>query len=276
MTEQLSKINAGDVYHVVDAGVIGQLRHAFSDAMAMTRRNLLRYLRIPDLLVFSTIQPVIFLVLFTYVFGGAVKGLHTSYIDFLIPGIVIQTVAFGSTQTGVGLAEDMGKGLIERFRSLPMARSAVMAGRTIADSARNLAVIFLMIAVGYLIGFRFHNGILPALFSIVLAVLFGFALSWISAFTGLAAKNVEGAQVASFIWIFPLTFASAAFVPVNTMPGWLQGFVKVNPITNAVDALRALSLGGPTARYVLYTLLWTVGLIAVFAPLAVGRYKTKT
>ena len=226
--------------------------------------------------MFSTIQPIIFLVLFTFVFGGAIRGIHTKYIDFLIPGILIQTVAFGSTQTGVGLADDLQKGLIQRFRALPMARSAVLAGRTLADTVRNLIVVLLMVAVGYILGFRFQNGLLPALSAIALAVLFGFALSWISAFTGLSAKDAETAGVASFVWIFPITFASAAFVPVSTMAGWLQAFAKANPITNAVDTLRALTLGGPVERHFLYTLMWIVGIVGVFAPMAVTKYKAKS
>jgi ABC transporter DrrB family efflux protein len=253
-----------------------KFRFAVLDTLVLAKRNLLRYVRLPGLLVFSTIQPVIFLLLFTYVFGGAVRGVHTKYVDFLVPGILIQTVAFGSTQTGVGLAEDLQSGIIDRFRSLPMSRSAVLAGRTLADTLRNLIVVLIMVVSGYIIGFRFQNGLGNALLVVLVAVLFGFSLSWISAFTGVSSKNTETANVAGFVWIFPLTFASAAFVPVSTMPGWLQVFAKANPITNSVDALRALTLGGPVNHYLLYSFAWMIGIVVVFAPLAISRYKSRS
>jgi ABC-2 type transport system permease protein/oleandomycin transport system permease protein len=249
---------------------------AVSDALAMTRRNLLRYVRIPTLLVFSTIQPIMFVLLFVYVFGGAVKGSlphGVKYVDFLMPGIFVQTVVFGSTQTGVGLAEDLSKGMIDRFRSLPMARSAVLAGRTLGDTVRNTGVVLLMILVGTLIGFRFHAGFFRAVLALLFVVAFGFAFSWISATIGLAVHDVESAQTAGFIWIFPLTFASTAFVPLYTLPGWMQPFARINPITNAVNALRALVLGLPALRPALYTLAWIVGILVVFAPMATRRYR---
>ena len=246
---------------------------AVNDALAMTRRNLLRYVRVPNLLVFSTIQPVMFVLLFTYVFGGAVRIPSGSYKDFLLPGILVQTVIFGSTQTGVGLADDLSRGMIDRFRSLPMARSAVLAGRTLSDTVRNLFVVLLMIGVGLLIGFRFHAGFIAAVGAIVLAVLFGLAFSWISAFIGMAVRDVESAQTAGFIWIFPLVFASAVFVPVATMPGWLQSFARVNPVTNTAEAVRALCQGGPTAAHVLHSLAWILGILLVFVPLSVRRYR---
>jgi ABC transporter DrrB family efflux protein len=263
------------------------LRWALSDALAMTKRNLLRYVRLPTLLMFSTIQPVMFVVLFRYVFGGAlhlpVPGL--SYVDFLMPGIFVQTVVFGATQTGVGLAEDLAGGMIERFRSLPMARSAVLAGRTLGDTVRNLFVVGLMTGVGMLAGFRFHAGPFNFLAALLIAVLFGFGFSWISALIGLAAGNVEAAQAGSFVWIFPLTFASSAFVPVGSMPGWLQAWARVNPVTITVDALRSLSLGGTTATrlqggttvtHVWQALAWIGGILIVFVPLAVRRYRRTT
>ncbi|HLY84508.1 MAG TPA: ABC transporter permease [Acidimicrobiales bacterium] len=251
------------------------LSYTVSDALAMTRRNLIRYVRIPTLLVFSTVQPIMFVLLFAYVFGGAIRGLPPGekYIDFLMPGIFVQTVVFGSTQTGVGLAEDLSKGMIERFRSLPMARSAVLAGRTLGDSVRNTLVVILMTLVGVMIGFRIHTGVLPALLALVVAVGFGFAFSWISATIGLAVHDVESAQTAGFIWVFPLTFASSVFVPLKTMPGWLQAFARVNPITNTVNALRALTYGGATTRPLLYSLAWIVGILAVFMPFATRTYR---
>jgi ABC-2 type transport system permease protein len=251
-----------------------------SDAWAITKRNLLRYVRVPTLLVFSTIQPVMFVLLFRYVFGGAIKLPipNVSYVDFLMPGIFVQTVVFGSTQTGVGLAEDLAGGMIERFRSLPMARSAVLAGRTVSDTVRNLFVMLLMTGVGMLVGFRFHGGFVAA----VMALAFGFAFSWISALIGLTAGNVEAAQASSFVWIFPLTFASAAFVPLQSMPGWLEAWAKINPVTIIVQALRALALGGDTATrlqggstftHVSQAVAWIVGILLVFVPLAVRRYR---
>jgi len=247
-----------------------------SDAVTITRRNLIKYVRVPNLLVFSTVQPVMFVLLFAYVFGGAIKGAlppRVHYIDFLMPGIVVQTVVFGATQTGVGLAEDMTKGIIDRFRSLPMARSAVLAGRTMSDTVRNLFVVLLMVSVGTMIGFRIHTGVLPALVALVVALAFGFAMSWISATIGLVLRDVEAAQSAGFVWIFPLVFASSVFVPLRTMPGWLQAFARANPITNVANALRALTLGGATTRPLLYSLAWVSAILLTFSPLATRRYR---
>jgi ABC transporter DrrB family efflux protein len=255
---------------------VTSVNYVVSDALAMTRRNLTRYVRIPTLLVFSTVQPIMFVLLFVYVFGGAVKGAlppGVKYVNFLMPGIFVQTVVFGSTQTGVGLAEDLSTGMIDRFRSLPMARSAVLAGRTLGDSVRNAFVVVLMTVVGVLVGFRFHAGFVPAVAALLLVVAFGFAFSWISATIGLAVHDVESAQTAGFIWVFPLTFASTVFVPLASMPGWLQAFARANPITNTANALRALSTGGPTTRPVLYAVAWIVGLLAVFMPLATRNYR---
>ena len=244
-----------------------------SDTLVMTRRNLLRYVRLPQLLIFSTIQPVMFVLLFAFVFGGAIDVNGADYVDFLLPGIFVQAVVFGSTQTGVGLAEDLSKGMIDRFRSLPMARPAVLAGRTLADTVRNGFALLLMTGVGYLIGFNFHNGFGFAVVALTIALLFGLAFSWISALIGMALKDVEAAQAAGFVWVFPLVFASSMFVPVETMPGWLQAFAKVNPISIAVDAVRAFSLGTPAWTPLLKSLAWTVGILAVFVPLAVMCYK---
>jgi ABC-2 type transport system permease protein/oleandomycin transport system permease protein len=244
--------------------------------LAITKRNLLKYVRVPTLLVFSTIQPVMFVLLFRYVFSGAISGSlppGINYVNFLMPGIFVQTVIFGSTQTGVGLAEDLSGGLIERFKSLPMARSAVLTGRTLSDAVRNSFVIVLMTIVGYLVGYRFIGGPFYALLGFILAIAFGYSFSWISAWIGLAAGNVEAAQAAGFIWIFPLVFASSAFVPIYTLPGWLQGFAKVNPITLTVNAARELSLGVPFGKDLFFALLWMAGILLVFVPLAVNRYR---
>lgn len=245
----------------------------FSDITVMTKRNFLRYIRLPQLIVFSTIQPVMFVLLFAYVFGGAINTPGVDYINFLLPGILVQTVLFGSMMTGVGLADDVSHGMIERLRSLPMARSAVLAGRIISDMGRNVFVLFLMSGVGYLIGFRYQNGLGNFLAGLGLALLFSLAFSWISALIGLWVKNVETAQSAGFIWVFPLAFISSIFVPVSTMPEWLQNFAKYNPVTITVDALRALTLGGPATDPAWQALAWIAGLLAVFIPLAVRQYR---
>ena len=250
-----------------------QLAWAIPDTMVITWRNVLRFVRLPQLLVFSTIQPVMLLLLFTYVFGGAINTGGIDYIQFLLPGFLVQIVVFGSAQTSVGMAEDVSRGMIDRFRSLPMARAAVLAGRTVADTARYTFLVLLMIGVGSAIGFRFQNGIAPAIAGPALAVLFGFAFTWISAFIGMSVKDVETAQVAGFVWIFPIVFASSMFVPVETMPGWLQAFAKVNPVTVTVDTVRALSLGGEVATNLWKSLAWIGGILAVFLPLAVNRYR---
>ncbi len=244
-----------------------------SDAFVMTRRNLLKYTRVPTLLVFSTIQPVMFVLLFVYVFGGAINVPGVNYTNFLMAGIFAQTAVFGSTQTGVGLAEDMNKGLVDRFRSLPMSRSAVLVGRTLSDGARNAFVVVLMTVVGYIVGFRFQAGPINALGALLLAVAFGFAFSWISAAIGLSVRDVESAQAATFVWVFPLTFASSAFVPISGFPGWLQAFAKVNPITIIVDAIRALILGTTLTPRLWQAGLWILVLLLVFVPLAVRAYR---
>lgn len=244
-----------------------------SDIYAMTRRNMLRYLRLPQLLIFSTIQPVMFLLLFTYVFGGAIKTGNSQYINYLLPGIIVQTVIFGAMQTGVGLADDLTKGMIDRFRSLPMARSAVLAGRTISDTIRNIFVVLLMTGVGLIIGFRYHGSVLDAVSALLITLLFGFAFSWISATIGMLVKNVETAQVAGFIWVFPLVFASSIFVPVQSMPNWLQSFAKISPITVTVDAVRALVLGGAVNPALWQSLMWMAGILIVFVPIAIWKYR---
>ena len=247
--------------------------HFVSDSLVLTKRNLLKYVRVPTLLVFSTVQPIMFVLLFVYVFGGAISIPGESYTNFLMAGIFVQTSIFGSTQTGVSLAEDMGKGLIDRFRSLPMSRAAVLVGRTVSDAGRNLFVVLLMTLVGYIIGFRFQAGFVSAIAALLLAVGFGFAFSWISAAIGLAIRDVESTQAASFVWVFPLTFASSAFVPTDGFPTWLRTFADYNPITIAVDATRALILGGPVYPALLQALAWVLALLAVFVPLCVRLYK---
>ena len=245
----------------------------FVDAMVIARRNLIGIARTPQLLVFATIQPIMFVLLFRYVFGGAIDVPGVSYVDYLIPGIIVQTVVFGATSTAVGLSEDMSKGIIDRFRSLPMSRSAVLGGRTIADLVRNVFVVLLMIAVGTVVGFRFHSGFLPAVAAVLVALLLGYCLSWVFALIGLTVANPESAQLAGFLPIFPLVFASSVFTSIQSMPGWLQAFAEVQPITRAADTVRALTQGGPVAANLIWTLLWSIAILAVFAPLAVRRYR---
>ncbi len=253
------------------------MTYFINDLLVMIERNLLRYVRLPQLLIFSTIQPVMFLLLFTYVFGGAIHTGTVNYIQYLLPGILAQSVIFGAIQTGVGLADDLQKGLIDRFRSLPMARSAVLAGRTLADVMRNIFVILLMLAVGYAIGFRFEGSVGDAFTAFGILLYFGFAFSWISATIGIAVKNTETAQVAGFIWVFPLVFASSAFVPVETMPHLLQVFAEWNPISIVVNATRMLALGGADpvlrARALVEAFVWIAGILIVFVPLAVRLYR---
>jgi len=255
---------------------LASLRSEVIDGQIVTARNLRHFVRQPQLLIFSTIQPIMFVLLFAYVFGGAVRGSlphGVSYIDFLLPGIFVQSVSFRATQTAVGLAEDLERGVVDRFRSMPMARSAVLLGRTVADLVRNVLILFLMAAVGYLIGFRFQGGVLDALGAIAVVAAFGFALSWIFAFVALAVRGAEAAQSAGFVAIFPLVFASSVFVPVSSMPHWLQAFAKLSPVTLTANTARSYSLGGLTAGSLGGALAWIVGLLVLFVPLCIWRYR---
>ena len=247
---------------------------ALADGLVLAKRNLVQIPRVPELLVFATIQPVMFVLLFRYVFGGAIDvGGGTSYVDFLMAGIFVQTVAFGSMTTGIGLAEDLQKGLVDRFRSLPMSRSAVLTGRTVADLARNAFVILVMLVVGLLVGFRPEAGVTGWAAAIGLLLLFSFAFSWIAATIGLLVRSVEAVQQASFIWLFPLTFASSAFVQTDGMPGWLRAFADNQPITQVVDAVRGLLLDQPVGSAGWLALAWCVGILLVFVPLSVSLYR---
>lgn len=263
----------------------------FTDALAhtavITGRNVLRLARIPQLVLFSTVQPVMFLVLFNYVFGGAIAiggpgGAGSGdYINWLIPGILVQSAVFGATATALGLTEDLGAGVIDRFRSLPMARSAVLTGRTLADLVRNTFVIILMLIVGYLMGWRFEQGLGSMALGVVISLLFGYAFSWVMATIGLAAKTPEAAQSAGFLPIFPLVFASSVFVPTEAMPDWLRVFADNQPITVIANAVRSLMipeqalgpLGLDQGSLILQSLAWIAGIIAVFGILAVRQYK---
>jgi len=252
---------------------------AILDALVLARRSILETVRIPELIMFVAIQPVMFVILFRYVFGGAIHVPGGQYVNYLMPGIFVQTVAFGGVTTAIGLAQDMQRGIIDRFRSLPMSSSAVLTGRTIADLARNLFTVIIMLIVGFLVGFR--PGGTPLEFLLGIAVLLGvsFAFSWISAFIGLLVRSVEAAQSGGFIWLFPLTFASSAFVPVDTMPSWLRGFAQHNPVSVLSDSLRGLFHVNPalttadTRWALIQSAAWIVGILVVFVPLSVIRYR---
>lgn len=251
----------------------------------ITRRNNMRIIRIPTLILFSTVQPVMFLLLFNIVFGGAITtgtpAGPDQYINWLMPGILVQTAVFGATATALGLTEDLGAGVIDRFRSLPMARSAVLTGRTIADFVRNIFVYTLLITVGFLMGWRFEQGVAKMLLGVFLALLLGYSFSWVMATLGLAAKTPEAAQSASFLPIFPLVFVSSIFVPTSTLPEWLQGFAENQPISVLANTMRSLMipeeavafLGLDQGALILKSLAWIVVIVAVFAPLAVRQYK---
>lgn len=261
------------------------LGHALKDTAVIVRRNLLRVVRLPQLLLLATVQPVMFLILFNYVFGGAVgRAIPAAagglYLNWLLPGLLLQVAAFGSTQTSMGLIEDLNKGVIDRFRSLPMARSAVLAGRTVADLIRNALVIGLMIALGYALGFRPQTSFLPLAGALLVALAFAYALSWVMASIGLGVKNSEAAQSAVFIPIFPLVFASSVFVPTATLPGWLRLFADHQPVTRTTNAVRGLILGegalAPSQTVmgeVAAALLWSLAVLVLAAPLAVRLYR---
>ncbi len=241
----------------------------------MAQRDLIALIRIPTAVVFAIIQPIMFVLLFRYVFGGAfgTRFTGTAYVNFLIPGILVQTTLFGAIGTAIGLAEDLQKGLIERFRALPMARMAVLAGRTIADLCRNLLVLVIITGMGFLLGFRPGGGVAAYVAASLLMLVFAYGLSWGFAYIGLAAPNSETAQAMAFPIIFPLSFASSVFVPASTMPGWLQAFVTHQPVTQVSNAVRGLMLGIPTGVSVWTSLAWIVGIFVVLVPLSTARYR---
>jgi ABC transporter DrrB family efflux protein len=252
---------------------MSSFRNGISDTLVLAKRSFLRIPRAPDLLLSFTVQPIMFVLLFAYVFGGAISTPGYSYIDFLMPGIIVQTMAFGGFVTALGLAEDLKKGLIDRFRSLPMSRAAVLAGRTLADVFTNSISIAVMLVVGVIAGFSFGAPLLHVVAGILLLLLFGYAFSWVFAFVGLTSSSPEAAQSLGFILIFPLTFVSSAFVPVESMPGALQAFAEVNPFTIVVNAMRALFLGAPAGSNIWGAVAWSVGIATVFAFLSVAKYK---
>jgi ABC transporter DrrB family efflux protein len=259
-----------------EPGLLTQARWALSDTLTITRRNLLVWMRVPAYLVFTVIQPVMFVLMFRYVFGGAilVSNIPGGYVQFLLPGIIGQTAAFASFATAIALAQELKKGVIDRLRSMPMARSAVLSGRLLADTARLTIVVVIVVGVGYAVGFRFVNGVGPAILMVVLAIVFGVSICLIAAFTGLAIGDEESVQAFGLIWLFPLTFLSSAFVPISSMPGWLQAFANNQPVTYVINTMRALALGHePIEANLWKSLVWLVGIFVVFGPLAVRAYK---
>jgi ABC-2 type transport system permease protein/oleandomycin transport system permease protein len=249
------------------------LRYAASDTRVLAWRNLMRIPRAPDLLLQFTVQPIMFVLLFVYVFGGAINTPGFDYVDFLMPGIIVQTMSFGGFVTAIGLSDDLRKGLIDRFRSLPMSRSAVLAGRTFADVATNIVSLAVMLGVGLIVGFSFDASPFEIVAGLLLMLLFGYAFSWVFAYVALISSSAETAQAIGFMAIFPLTFASSAFVPAESMPAALEKFAQVNPFTTMVDAMRALWLDAPAGNDIWGAILWAVGLTAVFAWLSVSRYR---
>jgi ABC-2 type transport system permease protein len=244
-----------------------------TDTLIVAERNLTRIKRAPDLLTAFTVQPVMFLLLFVYVFGGAISTPGYDYKDFLLPGIMVQNIAFGGFVTALGLNEDLNKGLIDRFRSLPMARPAVLAGRTLSDVATNALSITVLLCTGLIIGFSFHASVLEVVAGLGLLILFGYAFSWVFALLGLLVSSPESANSLGFIAVFPLTFISSAFVPVESMPSALRWFAEVNPFTVVVDAMRALWVDAPAGNSIWGGFAWALAIIAIFAPLAVWRYR---
>jgi ABC transporter DrrB family efflux protein len=266
------RVEAGNIVRPPKAG------SAVRDMLAVTGRNLTSIKRVPQLLVFTLIQPIIFVVLFRYVMGGSIRVPGVSYVNYLVPGIFIQTVTFGALQTAIGMAADLKSGLVERFRSLPMSRSAVLAGRTTADLIRNIIVVALIAGVGFLVGFRVQTSALEFFGALLLVILFSYVLSWVFATVGLLVGDPESAQAAAFPVMAPFVFASSAFVAVQNMPDWLQGFAANQPVSVMASAVRGLSIGqlpgaDPTSDYVIKALLWCAAILVVMMPLAIWRYR---
>ena len=244
-----------------------------SDMWVLAVRSSKRIPRQPDLLIGFTVQPVMFVLLFVYVLGGAISTPGFSYVDYLIPGIIVQTIAFGGFVTALGLSDDLKKGLMDRFRSLPMSRAAVLTGRTLADISTNIVQIVVVLTVGVLVGFSFKTGVADVIAGLALLLLIGYAFSWVFAFIGLAAASPESANAYGFVVLFPLTFVSSAFVPVDSMPSWLQPVAEHNPFTTMVNAVRDLFLGIPAGNDIWAATAWAIGITLGFATLAIWRYR---
>ena len=249
------------------------LQYAVADTLVLAKRSLLRIPRQPDLLVGFTVQPIMFVLLFVYVFGGAIEIPGLEYVDFLVPGIIVQSMIFGGFVTALGLAEDLKKGLVDRFRSLPMWGAAVLTGRVLADVGTNVIQLVVMVVVGYIAGFRFSTSVPEVIAGIVLVLFLGYAFSWVFAFIGLIASSPEAANAYGFTILFPLTFVSSAFVPVATMPSWLQPIAEHNPFTSMVNAARALFVGTPAGNDIWLSVVWGIAITGVFAALSMWRYR---
>jgi ABC transporter DrrB family efflux protein len=249
---------------------------AFRDVRGITKRNLLRIVRTPQLMFVSLLQPTIILLLFRYVLGGAIHVPGIDYVDFVVPGIFIEAVLIGGMTTALALAQDLQAGMIDRFRSLPMARPAFLAGRTLADLCRSVLALAFIIGLGLLVGFRFRNTAGACLAGVALIIVFGYALTWVYAAIGLAVRDPQTAQMAAILPMFILFFASSALVPVATMPGWLQPFARNQPATVTIDSVRALFEGGPIYHDLWQALLWSIGIFAVFLALSLKLYRKAT
>ncbi len=245
------------------------------DALLLAWRTYVHHLRVPSLIVFPLVTPMIFLLLFRYILGGSIVIPGVRYVDFLVPGIVVQSIAFGATQTGVGLASDVNQGISDRFRALPISRSAVVAGRVLVDTGRNLLLVVVVLVAGLVIGFRPDTDPARLALAVGVATSFAFAFGWVSAFIGLKVRHAEAVHDAGFVWVIPLTFASSALVAVDSMPAGIRPLAEINPVTNVADGVRALLLGNPAGDAVLQSLLWVAGLLAVFVPLAVRAYQNR-
>jgi ABC-2 type transport system permease protein/oleandomycin transport system permease protein len=246
---------------------------ALYDTAGVAKRNLLRIWRTPQMLVISAVQPAMLLVLFRYVLGGAIHVPGGNYVNYVVPAVFLEAVLIGGMTTSIGLAQDLKSGIIDRFRSLPMARSAVLAGRTLADLSRSITSLAIMVGLGFAVGFRFDNGAVPVVAGLVLIVIFGYAFSWFYAAIGLATKDPETAQVAGMLPFFVLMFASNAIVPVRVMPGWLQSFARNQPLSVTVSAVRSLFEGGPAGHWVWQALAWAAGIFIVSFAVALHLYR---
>ena len=273
------------------SGMGARTRLALTNGLIITKRNMLTLVRVPSVFIFELVQPVMFVLLFRYIYANQFSQLPpgVDYVMFLMPGIFVQNAIFGSTTTAIGLAEDMKRGIVDRFRSLPMSRSAVLLGRTTFDLAKNLLLLAIVIVIGYLVGFRFSNGFLNAFGMVVLVLAVGFAFSWISACIGLSLKEVEAVQAASFTWIFPVVFVSSAFVPVEGMAPFMQVIARNNPVTYWCNLARYLALGDPGIAdpvtgvpidtfeaLLLKSVIWIAAILVIFVPLAIRLYRKLT
>jgi ABC-2 type transport system permease protein len=270
------------------SGIGARVSAAVEDGFLVAQRNLVTLTRVPSVFIFELVQPIMFVLLFRFIYANNIANLPQGldYVMFLMPGIFIQNAIFGATTTAVGLAEDMKEGIVDRFRSLPMARSAVLVGRTSSDLAKNFLLVIIVIGIGYLVGFRFQNGWVAALGVVVLALAVGFTFSWMMACIGLSLKKLEAVQAATFTLIFPIVFVSSAFVPVIGMASFMQPIARHNPVTIWCNFARYLSVGDigiidPATKLpvdtfeglLLKSLLWIVGLLAIFVPLAIRLYR---